>query len=81
MTGFDAGQKIDIIRFYQKNKKIHISLKFYKLLSVTTLQVCFLGQRIHFWRYFFHLTKFTRNGGSKYPLLGQNDQNLKYLKI
>jgi hypothetical protein len=60
---------------------MHISLEYYKILSVTTLQVCFWGQGIHFWSYFSGLTKFTRNGGQKYPFWGQNGQNWEYFKI
>ena len=54
-----------------EQSKIHISSKFYKLLSVTSVQVCFGGQGIHFWCYFLDLTKFTRNGGQKGRFLGQ----------
>ena len=53
-----------------EKSKIHISLQFYQLLSVTTPQVCFWGQGIHFWGYFLDLIKSKRNGGEKYPFLG-----------
>ena len=60
----------DGCRFYRKNQKSIYQLKYSHFSSVTTLQVCFRGQGIHFCSYFSGLTKFTRNGGQKYPFLG-----------
>ena len=40
--------------------------------SVTPLDICFWGHRIHFWCYFSDLTKITRNGGRKYHFLDSN---------
>ena len=50
---------------------------------MTTLQVCFWGQEIHFCGYFSLLTKNTRDGGQKYHFCGQNVQNIDivYLKM
>ena len=45
--------------------------------SVTPLDICFWGHRIHFWCYFSDSTKITQNGGRKYPFLAQNGQNLE----
>ena len=50
-------------------EKILEMAKFCSETSVTPLNICFLGQGIHFWGCLSDLTKITRNRGQKYPFL------------
>ena len=61
---------------FEKNLKSAI---FGPKISVTPLDICFLGQGIHFWCYFFTLTRITRKRGPNIHFGGQNYQNLDFL--
>ena len=58
--------------------------------SVTPLDICFWGQRIHFWHQNWDLTNFTRNRGQKWRFKGQkwittllpvNDRNIHAMSL